>query len=287
MKKYQGLFFDVMVDFVSGLLLAIAFYSFAIPADLPMTGVSGLALIFYHLKGIPVGIMTIVLNIPIVLFCYRILGKKFYMNSLKTTVITSLMIDSIGPLLPQYGGELILAALCAGVLCGIGYAMVFVRNSSTGGFDFIMMAIRYYHPHLSLGRIAFVLDFLVIVIGGALIGNIDAVIYGIISNYLYSVVLDRVLYGTSAGKLTLIITDFPNEIVRAIDESAGRGATILNGTGGYRGENRSVVMCASSKKEMYNIRKRAHEIDVRAFVIIMESNEVIGEGFRMPNDTGY
>jgi len=285
MKSVRTAALDVLTDLGSGVLLAVAFYSFAIPADFPMTGVSGVALIFYHLAGLPVGIMTIVLNIPIVLCCYRTLGKQFYLNSLKTTIITSVIMDVLGPRLPAYHGELLLAAICAGVFCGIGYAIVFMRNSSTGGFDFIMVTIRHYHPHLSLGRIGFALDVVVILIGGFLIGDVDAVIYGIILNYLYTMILDQVLYGTSAGKLTLIITDFPEEMVRAIDETTGRGATVLNGSGGYTGEDKSVVMCASSKKEMYGIRKRAHEVDEKAFVIIVESNEVIGEGFRLPQDT--
>ena len=281
MKKLTG---DVLVDIFSGILLTVAIYSFAIPADFPMTGVSGVALILYHLFRLPVGLMTILLNIPIILGCYKTLGKQFYLNSLKTTLITSFMMDALGPHCPVYQGELILAAICAGVLCGIGYAAVFMRNSSTGGFDFVMMAVRYYHPHLSLGRIAFVMDTVVIVIGGLLIGHINGIIYGIILNYLYSSVLDRILNGTNSGKLTMIITNVPQEMVRAVDEISGRGATILHATGGYTGEPREVVLCASSNKEMYSIRKKAHEVDENAFVIIVDSNEVIGEGFRLPGD---
>ncbi len=276
---------DVLVDILAGLLLTAAIYTFAIPANFPMTGISGASLILFHLFGLPVGAMTILLNIPIVIGCYKTLGKQFYLKSLKTTLITSLIMDTLGPHFPVYQGELILAAICAGVLCGIGYAIVFMRNSSTGGFDFITMAIRYYHPHLSLGKIAFVMDVFVIVGGGLLIGDADAIIYGIILNYLYAFVLDKVLYGTNAGKLTLIITDDPERMVTEIDRMTGRGATILQAFGGYSGEDKRVVMCASDNKEMYTIRKLAHEVDEKAFVIIVESNEVIGEGFRLPGDT--
>ena len=104
-------------------------------------------------------------------------------------------------------------------------------------------------------------------------------------NYLYSTVLDKVIYGTSSGKLTLIITDYAPEMVTAIDRISGRGATILNASGGYSGESKPVVMCASNNKEMYAIRKCGHEVDPKAFVIIEESIEVIGEGFRLPGDT--
>ena len=224
-EKKKKWILDILTDIAGGLLLSIAIYSFAVPADFPMTGVSGVALIFYQLFGLPVGVMTVALNIPIILCCYKTLGKQFYLSSLKSTLITSAVMDIVGPRLPLYQGDLILAAICAGVLLGIGYAIIFMRGSSTGGFDFIMMAIKYYHPHLSLGKIAFAMDTLVIVIGGFLIGSGNAVIYGLLLNYLYSTVLDKVIYGTSSGKLTLIITDYAPEMVTAIDRISGRGAT--------------------------------------------------------------
>lgn len=277
---------DVLVDIIGGILLTIATYSFAVPADFPMTGVSGVALIFYQAFGLPVGALTVILNIPIIICCYKTLGKQFYIKSLRSTLITSAVMDILGPQLPLYQGDLILAAICTGVLLGIGYAIIFMRGSSTGGFDFIMMAIKYYRPHLSLGKIGFALDAMVILIGAVTIGNgMDSVIYGLVLNYLYSTVLDRLISGTSSGKLTLIISDHPREIVDEIDKLVDRGSTLLKAIGGYTGEEKEVVMCASSSKEMYAIRKGVHEIDERAFVIVVESNEVIGEGFRLPGDT--
>ena len=277
---------DVLVDIIGGILLTIATYSFAVPADFPMTGVSGVALIFYQAFGLPVGALTGILNIPIIICCYKTLGKQFYIKSLRSTLITSAVMDILGPQLPLYQGDLILAAICTGVLLGIGYAIIFMRGSSTGGFDFIMMAIKYYRPHLSLGKIGFALDAMVILIGAVTIGNgMDSVIYGLVLNYLYSTVLDRLISGTSSGKLTLIISAHPREIVDEIDKLVDRGSTLLKAIGGYTGEEKEVVMCASSSKEMYAIRKRVHEIDERAFVIVVESNEVIGEGFRLPDDT--
>lgn len=285
-QKAKKIAVDIVVDLLGGLLLSIAIYSFAVPADFPMTGVSGVALVFYHLLGLPVGTITVLLNLPIILFCYKTLGRTFYIKSLKTTLITSAVMDLVGPRLPIYEGDLILAAICAGVLLGVGYAIIFMRGSSTGGFDFIMMAVKFYYPHLSLGKIAFVMDTVVIVVSGLVIGSGgSSIIYGLLLNYLYTTVLDKVIYGTNSGKLTLIITEHPKKMVDEIDRIAGRGATILKAVGGYSGEKKEVVMCASNSKEMYAIRKRAHEIDERAFVIIVESNEVIGEGFRMPGDT--
>ena len=277
---------DVLVDILGGILLTIATYSFAVPANFPMTGVSGVALIFYRLLGLPVGTMTVILNIPIVICCYKTLGKQFYIKSLRSTLITSAVMDIMGPRLPLYQGDMMLAAISAGVLLGIGYAIIFMRGSSTGGFDFIMMSVKYYRPHLPLGKIGFAMDAFVIVVSAVCIRTgVDCVIYGLVLNYLYSTVLDRMICGTNSGKLTLIISDHPREIVNEIDKLVERGATLLKGIGGYTGEEKEVVMCASSSKEMYAIRKRVHEIDERAFVIIVESNEVIGEGFRLPDET--
>lgn len=283
-KKMMGYLTDLGVDIAGGILLTVAIYCFAIPANFPMTGVSGVALILYHLFGTPVGMMTIFLNVPIAIACYRPLGRQFYLNSLRTTIITSLIMDILGPRLPIYEGDLILAAVCGGVFCGIGYGIIFMRNSSTGGFDFIMMTVKAFRPHISLGKIAFVTDSIVIVAGGCLIGNATTIIYGLILNYLYSAVLDKVVYGTNYGKLALIITDYPREVAAVIDQEAGRGSTIIHASGSYSGEKKEVVLCACNNKEMYIIKKRAHEIDEKAFVIILESNEVIGEGFRLPGD---
>lgn len=285
-EKAKNLCIDIGVDLLGGILLTVAIYCFAIPADFPMTGISGIALILFHLFGLPVGTMNVLLNIPIAIACYRTLGRQFYLNSLRTTLITSVIMDVFGPVFPVYEGEAILAAVCAGVLCGIGYGIVFMRNSSTGGFDFITMTIKSYKPHISLGKIAFVMDCIIITAGGLLLGSVNSVIYGIILNYLYSVVLDKVIYGTNSGKLTMIITDYPSQVAVAIDEVSGRGSTIMHASGSYSGEPKKVVLCACSNKEMYAIKKRAHEIDEKAFVIILESNEVIGEGFRVPGESG-
>jgi uncharacterized membrane-anchored protein YitT (DUF2179 family) len=146
------------------------------------------------------------------------------------------------------------------------------------------MALKMRWPHISLGKIAFVMDSIIIVAGGCLIGNVTSIIYGLILNYLYSAVLDKVVYGTNYGKLAMIITDRPQAVASAIDEAAGRGCTIIHASGAYSGEPKEVVLCACNNKEMYLIKNRAHEIDEKAFVIILESNEVIGEGFRLPGE---
>lgn len=279
--KWKEWGMDLLVDIAASVLIAVGIYNFALNADFPVAGFSGMAIILFHLFGLPVGAGTILLNIPAALFCYQFLGRTFFLKSVKTMLISSVFIDYIAPLFPVYDGDRLLAALCMGVLSGSGYAIVFMRGSSTGGQDFISMAVKTVKPHITLGIITFVLDTATIVLGSILVfQDIDGFIYGIIVTYLMAIVMDRILYGIDEGKMTLIVTEHGAEVAEAIDEYSGRGSTILEGIGSYSRQHKDVVMCACNNKQMYTIKKLIRRIDPKAFTIIVESNEVVGEGFK-------
>ena len=282
MKKNKGkeLTIDIAADIVGNMLIAIGVYNFAANSGFPVAGISGIALIFYHLFGLPIGVMTVVLNIPIVLMCYKLLGKDFLLRSLRTMIIAWPLMDIVAPMLPVYSGDRMLSAICVGVFSGLGYALIYLRNSSTGGADFIIMSVRALKPHLSIGKIAFITDVVIVGLGGVLFGDTDSIIYGLILTYILSTVVDKVMYGIDAGKMTLIVTDHSKEVAAKIDEMTERGCTFLRGVGSYSGEDKMVVMCACSNKEMHKVHKAVKEVDNRAFLITIESNEVRGEGFK-------
>ena len=283
MKKlnWKELAMDILIDIAAGMIIAIGVYNFALNADFPVAGFSGIAIIMYHLLGIPVGAGTIALNIPVAIFTYKFLGREFFMKSMKSMIISSLLMDYVAPLLPVYDGDRLLAALCMRGLSGIGYAMIFMRGSSTGGQDFITMAIKKVKPHMSLGNITFGFDIFTILLGTVIVfGDIDGLIYGVIVTYLMATVMDRIMYGIDEGKMTLIVTEHGDDVASQIDAYSGRGSTILHGTGSYSKRKKDVVMCACNNKQMYTIKKIAHQVDPKAFTIIMESNEVVGEGFK-------
>ena len=279
--KAEELLKDVPADIIGGSLIAAGVYNFAAAAEFPIAGVNGIALIFYQLFGLPIGTMSLILNIPIALFTFRILGRHFFLRSLKSMLIASTLMDTVAPLFPVYEGDRLLAALCCGVLCGIGYALIFMRDSSTGGADFITLSIRARRPHLSIGNIMFVLDVIVILMGTVLVSkNMESLIYGIIIAWLLSTVMDKLMYGISQGKVALIVTRNGPEICQAISRRFHRGSTLLKGNGGYTKENRDVVLCACNKKQMYGIRRLIKETDPSSFLVIMESSDVVGEGFQ-------
>lgn len=271
---------DTLTEILGSVLTGVAIYNFAVPAAFPMTGFSGLALIAYRLFGLPIGVMTIVLNIPVAILCYRLLGRQFFFKSLRCMVLSSVFIDYVAPLLPLYHGERLLAAICTGVLGGLGYAVIYMRNSSTGGSDFIVMAVKAVRPHVQLGKIIFITDAVIIGLGGLIFRDFDGVICGLIIDYIYAIVTDKIMYGMNAGKLALVVTDHGKATADKIDELCGRGATILEARGAYRGDPRQMVMCACSTKEMLTVERAVKDVDANAFTVILESNEVLGEGFK-------
>lgn len=268
-------------EIIGSILIAAAIYNFALHAEFPMTGFSGISIILYQLFQLPIGLSTIVLNIPVAILCYRLLGKNFFISSIRCMVISSIFIDHIAPLFPVYDGSRLLAALCTGVIGGIGYTIIYMQNSSTGGLDFIIMSIKAIKPHLSLGKITFLADIGIILIGGILLRDIDGIIYGMIVNFLFAVMVDKILYGVNSGKLAMIVTENGQKICTIIDECSGRGSTILKAFGGYNGDKKQVVLCACNNREMYLVLNAVKNADPQAFLIILESNEVHGEGFRM------
>lgn len=272
---------QLLIEVIGSILIAAAIYNFAVQAEFPMTGFSGISIILYRLARIPIGLSTIALNIPVAILCYKLLGRKFFISSLRCMVITSIFIDYIAPLFPVYEGSRLLAALCTGVIGGIGYAMIYMQNSSTGGSDFIIMAVKAVKPYLSLGKIAFLSDVGIILVGGILLKDMDGIIYGMIVNYIFAVVVDKMMYGINAGKMALIVTRHGEKICAVIDECTKRGSTILPAQGGYSGEAKQVVMCACNNKEMYLVQQAIKEADPESFLIVLESNEVHGEGFRI------
>ncbi len=280
-KKVREWIFDIFIDIVGGLFIAIGIYNFAVASNFPVSGISGIAVVLYHYFKLPIGLVTNLLNIPIVLFCYRLLGKTFFIKSVKTILLSNLMLDVVAPLLPVYRGNLMLSAIAMGVFTGIGFALIYARDTSTGGVDFIMIAVRKVKPHISLGKLIVIFDFSIVLIGGILMGgDIDLILYGMIGTYILSVVVDKAMYGIDAGKFALIVTNHGQAVCDKIDEFTQRGSTILKGVGSYTQDEKQIVMCACNTKQMHMIQKAVKEVDKNAFLVCMESSEVRGEGFK-------
>lgn len=280
-KKIKTLGVDLLADVVGSLLVAVGIYNFAVASEFPVTGVTGIALVFYHYLRWPIGLVTLAINVPIIIGCGKVLGLKFLLKSLKTMFIYTIILDTVAPLLPVYRGDMILSCICMGLFAGIGYAIIYMRGTSTGGVDFITMTIRAKNPHLSLGKIILGIDCSVLLVTGLLMrGEVDKIIYGLLAASIVSVVVDKVMYGLNAGKVAFVVTGEGKKVADKIYELTGRGATLLEGMGSYTRNQKHIVMCACSYKQMHMVQKAVKEVDREAFLVTMEANEVRGQGFK-------
>lgn len=280
--RWGELLKDLACDLAGSLLYGVGVYTFALKGEFAPGGVSGLALIINALWGLPVGTVSLLLNLPIVALTFSTLGRRFFLKSLRTMVISTLIIDLLLPLFPVYQGSRLLAAGFSGVLLGAGLSIIYMRGSSTGGADFLIHAAKRKAPHLSFGNISLAIDGVVILLGVPAFGDIDAALYGMVSAFALTIVMDKIIYGAGSGKLALVITNDGPAVAKAIDEAVERGSTLVDVTGSYSGARRTMVMCACSNNEVFKVRLAAHQVDRGALVMICEANEVFGEGFRPP-----
>lgn len=271
---------DLLYDIAGSILYAAGIYTFAGNAGFAPGGVSGLALILNHLWGLPVGTVTLLFNIPLVVISYKAVGRQLLLKSAKTMVISSLFLDVIFPFIPVYTGSRLMAAICSGVFMGAGMALFYIRGSSSGGIDFLALTIKKKKPHMTIGVITLLIDLVVILLGWPVFGDVDAVLYGVASTGVAAIVIDKILYGTGAGTLALIITEKGREIAEKIGENVKRGVTTIPASGGYTGLHRDVILCACSKAEAYLVKSAVQEVDDKAFVMFTETSEVFGEGFK-------
>lgn len=278
--QISTLLVDLVYDIVGCFIYGVGMVTFASASNFAPGGVSGIAILLNYLTKIPIGFATVLINIPIILLTFKTLGKKFFARSVKTIVVSWVVVDYLVPLIPNYTGEPILAAIFGGILAGAGLALIYIRDSSTGGSDFVIMAIRKKNPHLSLGNISLAVDSIIIVLGAVVYKKINAMLYGFIMTILYSLIIDKLMYGFDSRKMVMVITEKGKQVSDRIGEDVERGVTIANGQGGYTGNDKQILLCTCSKAEVFKIRKIAYQIDPAAFIIVSSVDTAYGEGFK-------
>lgn len=283
-KRGKLLWGDIFYDLAGAILFSAGVCTFAGNAGFAPGGVTGAALLLNHILGIPVGTLTLVINLPLIVISYRSLGKRFLLKTAKSMVITTFFLDVVFPAFPMYEGQRMMSALCSGALMGAGMVLFYMRGSSSGGLDFVIMPIKKKRPHLSVGKITMIIDLGVILLGWPVFGDIDAALYGLLSTFASVVVIDKALYGIGAGTLALIVTEKGLEVSERITQMTKRGVTSVEATGAYTGKSKQVLLCACSKSEAFLVKCAAEEADEKLFLMFMETSEVFGEGFRNTSD---
>ena len=278
---------DLLHDVIGSFLYAVGISYFAANAGFAPGGITGIAMIIHHYAPfLGIGLLSLIINIPVAIICYRLLGRVFFFKSVKSMLISALFLDVIVPLLGSYQDAAtnpLLAALFAGALSGIGLAIIYMPGSSTGGTDFIIMSIRKLKPHLSIGTISLAVDGIVILLGWPVFGNINAVLYGVLMTIVSTTIIDKVMYGTGTRRMLLVVSDKAQEIAQAIMEETERGATLADVRGAYTGKPHQMMMCVCSKVEVFASRRIINRIDPNAIVMLTTVDEAYGEGFMEPD----
>lgn len=272
----------LLADVIGGALYAAGVYSFASVAEFAPGGIAGLAVILNHFTSLPIGMCTLALNVPVILLCFKTLGRTFFLRSLCTMAVSTILLDFVFPLLPVYHGDMLMAALFAGALSGAGLALIYAQDSSTGGTDFVILSLRKKMPHLSIGTISLVTDGAVILLGGLAFGRIDAVLQGIVMTAVSTTIIDKITYRFTAGQMVIIITNQGDAIARRIGEQVERGVTAVDAVGTYTGAARQMLLCACSRAEAYRIRSIAYTEDRNALVTFCPFEAAYGLGFQEP-----
>lgn len=266
---------------VGSAVMAMAYSLFLIPHHIVPGGAGGVAMILNYFFATPVGLTILVINIPLFVLGIRVVGRTYGAKSILGVAISSLLIDGFTYVLhlgPATDNK-ILACIFGGILLGAGLGLVFRGGGSTGGSDIVGQVLHRY-TNFSTGTAILVVDFVVITAAGLCFGQFELALYGYLNLYLQTRAIDLVLEGLSYTRALFIISDSADAIARAITAKMNRGATVLNATGAYSQEKKDMVFSVMAKREVPRAREIVREADPRAFVIITDVYEVLGEGFR-------
>lgn len=272
---------EYLIITVGCFFYAVSINYFFISNHLAEGGVAGICLILFYLFKLPVGIMYFVINIPLLIMGWKLVGRDFLFKTLYGTSCLSFLITLTetwkGP-----SNDIMLGSIYGGVLIGIGLGLIFMVNGSTGGTDVVARILNRYFD-IPLGRTMLILDVVILGIAAIFFGK-KIVMYTLISMTIVSKAIDYFQDGYTKAKGITIISSKSEEIKERIMNETGRGTTIIKGEGGFTGNEIDLLFCVVSKFEVTKVKTIVKETDSFAFLTISDVSEVLGEGFKALNN---
>ena len=269
---------DIGIYVTGSALFALSVSVFSTPNDIAPGGVSGIGIMLHALFHIPVGLVVLFVNIPLLIAAYLRISRAFSCRSAVAIVLSSVIMDTMAAVLPPFVGDRLLAAIFGGLLQGVGVGMILLRGASTGGTEIAAYLLRLRWRHLSAGRLMMAVDAVIVAASAIVFGDVSAALYAAVQVFVCSVTVDRVLVGREEGRLVMIVTTEEAAVCRAV-AAIGRSATVVNAFGGYSGEGKSLLLCAVSRPQLPELKERIQAADTRVFMMILATRQVVGEGF--------
>lgn len=272
---------EIAVIAVGCCLYALGISAFTEPNAIAPGGATGIAVVINNFfDAIPVGTIIIILNIPLIIAGFKNFKFSFVLKTAAAIAVSSTLIDIFDWLLPKYKGDMIIAALAGGVLAGVGIALIMLKGATTGGTDIVAKLINKKWRYISVGRVMLYVDIIIVAIAALIFKSFETALYSALYLFTMSLVTDKLIYGADHGKMIFIITQNAENMAKEILRDAGRGMTRINVIGGYTQTDRTMLMCAVRPPEVARVLNAVKQNDDRAFVIITDVGEIIGEGFR-------
>ncbi|MEG1631623.1 MAG: YitT family protein [Hydrogenoanaerobacterium sp.] len=275
--KYEVKRYFFMV--VGSFSYALALNLFLAPNNIVAGGVSGLSILLNITTGIGVGFFSILLNIPILLLGLRSQGKKFILRCFLTTLVLGFFTDLLA-FLPAITQNTVIAALYGGVFQGLAIGLFCRFNVSSGGTELLARVILPWLPGISLGNTIAVLDGIIVLLGSFILKNPENVLMALIVIFASAKVSDLIITGLDYAKMCYIITDKPDEVSQMLMAKSPRGITKLEGVGMYTKAEHHVLLTVIKRQQLNQLRRVLEQIDPQAFLIVSETTEVVGYGWK-------
>ena len=286
MDKQGGLWAKVkeyLLITISILLVVVGVYFFKFPNNFSIGGVTGIAVILSTLFGDSVssGTIVLVINLLLLIVSYMFLGKSFGNKTAYGSILISLSLRLLEIFVPMDGPittQPMLELAFAVVLPAVGAAMLFNIGASTGGTDIIAMMLKKY-TSLDIGRSLFFTD-LLLTLSAFLVFNVETGLLSLLGLFLKSAVLDSVIENLNTNKYFTIICEYPKPISDYILKALHRSATICDAKGAFSDKERKVILAVMNRGQAVQLRKYIKQVEPEAFILITNTSEIIGRGFR-------
>ena len=278
-ENIKNIIIEISGTILGAFIIAVAVSLFLLPNKLSSGGVAGIATITYYLLNMSMGISMLLINIPLFLMAILKVGKTFFVKSVIGTISLSIFTDILDKLTPLTHDKF-LACIYGGILMGVGTAILLKVNSSTGGSDLASYIAKAYKPTVKVGEIIAILDIIIVVLNMIFLKEIEIGLYSAIAIYIMGKIIDILFEGIYFTKLIYIVSEKSEEIAKEIGKNIGRGTTGIYGKGMYTNKDKLILMCAVTRKDIAKTIQIIRKLDKKSFVIITNSREVLGLGFK-------
>jgi uncharacterized membrane-anchored protein YitT (DUF2179 family) len=272
----------LLLILIGTFVMAVGYVYFISPYKIAPGGVYGISIVLHHLFGLPIGMMALAMDIPLTLIGIKILGPKFGWKTVVGFVSMAVFVDLLTYFqgnVPLVEGDALLSAIFGGVLIGFGLGLVFKSKASSGGSDIIAMIINKY-TKIQLGTLMIYVDSAIVLISLIAFRDWKIPLYSWLVIYITGKVVDLVLEGANYDKALFIISDKYEEIKETIIEDLDRGGTVFHGQGMYSEDTKKIIYTTVSRRESEMLKEYIYEIDPKAFISVMNTHEILGEGFK-------